>query len=276
MKIDNISPHLRLSPEGIWSSAQRDRVSYPVDGHAGCYQIEDHSFWFGHRNDCIAAMVQRNPPPPGSFLDIGGGNGFVSQRLQAEGYDVVLLEPGPTGAANARLGRGLPVVICATVGDAGFKPESFAALGMFDVIEHIEDDRAFLAEASRLIPSGGMLYLTVPCHGWLWSRADVIAGHYRRHTYATLRTLLAPDFDIDYMSYFFQPLILPLLALRALPYRLGFQRRRGVLATETEHGAGDGILARMLGRMLRGEVAKVSTGKAMSFGASCLVAARKH
>jgi len=251
-------------------------VSYPADGHAGCFQVEDGSFWFRHRNDCIAAMVKRNPPPPGAFLDIGGGNGYVAQRLQAEGLNVVLIEPGPTGAANAKRGRGLANVVCATIEDAQFEPASFAAIGMFDVIEHIEDDHAFLDSAVRLLPAGGMAYLTVPCHPWLWSRADIISGHFRRHTRASLRTLLSAHFDIAYLSYFFRPLPLPQLLLRSLPYRLGHQRGKGILPTETEHGTGHGLAANALSRMLRGEVANIAAGRVMHVGASALVAARKR
>lgn len=276
MDISLISNGLHQSPEGIWSASRQETVSYPADGHAGCFQVEDDSFWFRHRNDCIAAMVKLNPPPPGAFLDIGGGNGYVAQRLQADGHDVVLIEPGATGAANAKHWRGLANVVCATIEDAQFEPEAFSAIGVFDVIEHIENDRAFLQAATRLIPRGGMAYFTVPCHSWLWSRSDVISGHFRRHTFATLRSLLEPDYDIVYMSHYFRPLPLPQFLLRALPYRLGFRRRKGVLAVETEHGTGKGAMSRILSRLLQGEVANVLAGKTMRVGASALVAARRR
>ncbi len=276
MDIAAISDGLRPSPEGIWTTTRQETVSYPQDGHAGCYQVEDGSFWFRHRNACISAMVKRNPPPAGPFLDIGGGNGYVAQRLQSDGFDVVLIEPGPTGAANAKQGRGLASVVCATIEDARFKPGSFAAIGMFDVIEHIENDHGFLHSATQLIPRGGMAYFTVPCHPWLWSRADVISGHYRRYTFATLRTLLATEYDIAYMSYYFRPLPMPQLLLRALPYKLGFRKRKGVLAVETEHGTGNGAGVHAIERMIAGEVANIAAGRTMHVGASALVAARRR
>ena len=276
MDLAEIATGLRQTPEGIWTATERVRVSYPEGQHADCFQLEERSFWFRHRNECISAMVRRNPPPEGPMLDLGGGNGFVSQRLHDDGWPVVLVEPGETGAANARR-RGLPEVVCATLEQAGFRDGSVAAVGMFDVVEHVADDRALMAEVARVLRPGGTVYFTVPCHRWLWSNADPIAGHHRRHTLASMRALLEPDFEVTYASYFFRALVAPQLLLRAVPYRLGFRGRRGALPTGTEHGGGGaGPLARGISRLLEPEVARVAAGETIRFGASALVAARRR
>lgn len=274
MAIDDLSSRLVRDADGIHVADGNRTVSYSADGHDACFGVEDRSFWFRHRNDCIAAMVA-NHPYRGQLLDIGGGNGFVARRLADEGRDVVLLEPGAVGARNARLARGLEHVVCATLEDAQFRRGSFGAVGMFDVIEHIEDDRGFLRQVNGLLADGGRLYLTVPCHGWLWSKADVDAGHFRRHTQATLEALLGGLFTIDYLSYFFRPLILPQYLLRALPYRLGYGRRQ-VMSTAAEHGAGDGLATRMLARLLRQEAVRIRADARIGAGASCLVAATRR
>ena len=271
-------PSARPKPApGFAQAGERDpSISYPEEGHDTCYGVEDASFWFRHRNDCIAALVRRYPPPAGTaLLDIGGGNGFVSQRLLQEGHDVALLEPGSAGARNAQLRRGLPNVLCATLEDAGFAAGSFGAAGLFDVIEHVENDRAFLLDVRELLSPGGRLYLSVPCHSWLWSGADAQAGHYRRHTLGTLADLLGKGFRIEYATYFFAPLVLPQFLLRALPYRLGRGRRNAVLSPETEHGTGDGPLVRAMERLLRPEVRRIANGRQIRFGASALLAATK-
>lgn len=272
MDIRAASSSLLAGDDGIFRSGRQASVSYAEDGHDLCFGVEDSSFWFRHRNACIAALV-RNHPPAGPLLDLGGGNGFVSQRLLAEGHDVVLLEPGNAGASNARLRRGLPQVVCATLEDAGFRERSFGAIGMFDVIEHIKEDRAFLDTVQSLLAPGGRLYLTVPCHQWLWSRADVDAGHFRRHTLGSLSTLLAGSFRIDFASYFFAPLVVPQLLLRALPHRLGLDRHHAVLSTQAEHGEGEGIGVRVLEGMLSREARRIEQGRRIAFGASALLAA---
>ena len=273
MHIEELSQALVRDPDGIYRAGPAQRVSYAEDGHQSCFQVEDSSFWFRHRNDCIASMIA-NHPFRGAMLDIGGGNGFVARRLSDEGWDVVLLEPGEVGAGNARRGRRLEQVVCATVETAAFRRGCFGAIGMFDVIEHIERDRDFLERAIELLEEGDRLYLTVPCHQWLWSQSDVRSGHYRRYTEKSLRNLLEGLFRIDYLSYYFQPLVVPQFAFRALPERLGIRRRR-LLSADVEHGSNNGLAARMIASLLRTEHRRVARNERLGFGASCLVAASR-
>ncbi|TPG11204.1 class I SAM-dependent methyltransferase [Rhodanobacter glycinis] len=273
MRIDDFSSTLIRNADGIYVASESRNVSYPTEGHTECFQVEDHSFWFRHRNECIGAMISRHSFD-GTLLDIGGGNGYVSQMLAERGLDVALIEPGYAGALNARKRRGLSQVISSTVEDAGFPQQSIDAMGMFDVIEHIDGDRAFLAKMASLLKPGGRLYLTVPCHKWLWSQADVDACHFRRHTKQSLQVLLDGLFEIDYQSYFFGPLVLPQFLLRAVPFRLGLGRKP-VLSTEAEHGAKSGPLVGLLNKLLAREARKIRMGKRLRFGASCLLAARR-
>lgn len=275
MRIEELSNTLVQGPEGIYVASGGHQVSYAEDGHDTCFQVEDHSFWFRHRNNCIAGMVA-NHPYRGALLDIGGGNGYVARRLVDDGGEVVLLEPGRVGALNAHRARGLEHVVCATLEEAHFRPETFGAMGMFDVIEHIEDDRGFLENVQGLLVQGGRLYLSVPCYQWLWSKADVDAGHFRRHTRTSLEALLGGLFRIDYLTYFFRPLVVPQYLMRALPYKLGLFQGQGVLSTEAEHGAGNGLATRAISRLLAGEARRIARNERIGLGASCLVAATRR
>jgi hypothetical protein len=68
-----------LTPDGcgLWVAKDRTEVSYPDEGNDACFEVEDSSFWFQHRNSVIKRMI-RTYAPDESFFDIGGGNGFVS------------------------------------------------------------------------------------------------------------------------------------------------------------------------------------------------------
>lgn len=233
---------LTADDQGIWRASPCDALAYPDDGNAGCFAVEDGSFWFRHRNDCIAAAVKRYAPD-GPVLDVGGGNGVVSKRLIDEGFDTILLEPGPVGALNAKTQRGLPHVICATFEAVGLPEASLSAIGLFDVLEHIEDDVAFLRRLHQALRPGGLLYLTVPALQALWSAADVHARHYRRYSRGTLEARLGQvGFSVVYSTYFFQSLLPPLFLLRSIPFRLGVSQKNNVLRSETEHGTSGGLL----------------------------------
>jgi len=249
-------------------------VSYPTDGNALCFQVEDNSFWFRHRNRCITAVVGQFPPG-GAILDIGGGNGFVARALIDAGYDTTLLEPGAEGAANARTHRKIPNVIHSTLEDAGLAPGSVAAAGAFDVVEHIEDDGAFTARLYSLLQPGGLVYVTVPAHQWLWSAADDEAGHFRRYSTARLRACFeAEGFEVLYTTYFFEALLPPLLLMRTLPYALGFRKRR-VASDQTEHMTGGGFLSALLQKLLAREVDAIAHRRTLPTGTSCLLVARR-
>ncbi|MBZ5581604.1 MAG: class I SAM-dependent methyltransferase [Acidobacteriia bacterium] len=159
----------------------------------------------------------RRFPPSGAVFDIGGGNGYVALAIQESGFDVVVVEPGPDGARNARR-RGIRSVICATVENAGFLDRSMAAAGLFDVLEHIEDDLGFLKSLARRLLAGGRLYLTVPAFSALWSQEDNDAGHYRRYTLRQLRNVLErAGLEAEYLTYFFACLPAPILLSRGAP-----------------------------------------------------------
>ena len=190
------------------------------EGNALCFQLEDSSFWFRHRNDCILAAAERfSPLEP--FFDIGGGNGFVSAALQHAGREVVLIEPGQEGCFNARK-RGIRHIICGLLEDIPMDESSIGACGFFDVIEHIEDDLAMLKTTYQLMKPGGKIYITVPAYSFLWSQEDIDAGHYRRYSIPSARRLLQQvGFDVVYSSYLFSFLPLPIFLLRTVPHLSG-------------------------------------------------------
>ncbi len=274
MEVAKLASRLRIDNQGIWTSSEVATLSYPKDGNEACFQVEDGSFWFRHRNNCIIASLKRFPPG-GAILDVGGGNGFVTRRILDEGFEAVLLEPGRPGAMHAKTRRGVPEVICSTVEDAGFPPESLSAIGCFDVIEHIADDRDFVKHAYSLTKTGGLLYATLPAHEWLWSLSDVTAQHHRRYDYETVLKLLGEEYRVLFFSYVFEALTLPVLLLRALPYRLGLSRKNNLLSNEVEHGTGGGMMVGVFETLLAKEAHRIARGLTMHTGTSCLFVAEK-
>jgi hypothetical protein len=79
-----IAPGLELSAEGWWSSRKVSGVSYPDDGNSLCFLVEDSSFWFEHRNQCILQAI-RQFPPPGPVFDVGAET--AAWRLRCRGWD---------------------------------------------------------------------------------------------------------------------------------------------------------------------------------------------
>ncbi len=266
------SSNLILQSDGLWVSKDQSSISYPEEGNEGCYQIEENSFWFQHRNKAIVSLIE-SFPPLGAIYDIGGGNGFVSLGMKEAGFDVVLVEPGVSGALNAKK-RGLDTVVCSTLQDAQFEPHSLPAVGLFDVLEHIEDDVAFLKMIRSALSSDGRLYLTVPAYQWLWSQEDVYAQHYRRYTLSSLsRVFEKAGMKIDFGTYIFSFLPPAIFFLRVLPGLIGL-RKTGELDTyQRDHAPGGGVAQNILSRVLSVELSRLKKGGKIPFGGSCLVTA---
>jgi SAM-dependent methyltransferase len=270
-------PSLQLGDDGIFYAAASEAISYPDEGNQAYFKVEDQSFWFRHRNDCIRELVRKFPPNgKGPIFDVGGGNGFVARGLMDAGCDVVLVEPGPSGARNAKK-RGLENVICGTTHSAGFKNGSLPAIGVFDVVEHIEDDLSFLRHLWDLLEPAGMLYLTVPSYNFLWSHEDVDAGHFRRYTLASMeKKLREAGLEPVFGTCIFAFLPLPVLCFRTLPYRLGFAKRiKNEKISPKDHVISEGLFSLFLTKLFGFELNFIKRGKSLACGGSCLMAAQK-
>ena len=248
-------------------------INYPDAANEFCFGIEERSFWFNYRNQFIVHTV-RQFPPRGVVADIGAGNGYVSLALQRAGFRTIAIEPGAAGARNAR-SRGLEV-ICATLETSGLAPGSLDAAGLFDVLEHIEDDAGFLRTVGSFLRPGARLYLTVPAWDALWSSEDELVGHHHRYRLGTLRQRLqSSGFAVDYSTYLFSPLLLPLLLFRTLPSRLGRRHTLDATQTAAELQPKPGLLVKSVTKVLDAELALVKRRRRIPIGTSCLVSAHK-
>ncbi len=95
-----------------------------------------------------------------------------------------------------------------------FDDGSFDLLLATDVIEHLDDDVAALAELRRVAAPGARLLVTVPAYRWLWGPHDEAHHHKRRYTLTRLRSSLAAGGWRPLTATYFITLLLP----RSPPY----------------------------------------------------------
>ena len=247
-------------------------VDYPEQGHEWCLAVEDDSWWFQHRNRVLVDLMRRYVPKQ-PLYDVGGGNGVVAAALREAGIRAIVVEPGAVGAANAKR-RGLES-IQATLAESGAKPGTVPSIGVFDVVEHIEDDSAFLAHLHEMLAPGGRVYVTVPAYQSLWSDEDVYAKHYRRYTASGLRAALRrAGFIVEHASYLFGFLPAPVFLFRRLPHVLGRGRPPSQAGVKDDHG-GSPLTRRVLDGWLSLERFAARAFGGLPFGGSVVAVARK-
>ena len=247
---------------------------FPEGGHQAYEEVEARSFWFRHRSAALLATFL-GFPPPGRLLDVGGGTGFVARCLEDAGFDATVIEPDPAGAEIARK-KGVEVVN-STFGDAAISDGSVAAIGAFDVVEHLADDTEIFQTFARALQPGGRLYLTVPAYSWLWSPIDDYTGHHRRYSARSLKEKVeAAGFAPLYDTYLFMWMVAPLLLLRSLPSRLGVRTYNTPDDLADDHVELRGPIGRIINYALSAELWWLKRGRRLPTGTSLLVVAEKR
>ncbi|MBI4342988.1 MAG: class I SAM-dependent methyltransferase [Candidatus Omnitrophica bacterium] len=166
-----------------------------------------HHWWSRGQEALLRQVLSRWLSPGSLILDAGCGSGRMLPMLEAFGRPVGLDE----SLDGLRLG-GYPRLARASLTALPFSAAAFDAVICLDAIEHVERDEAALAELVRVLRPGGLLALTVPAYGWLFSRHDVALGHYRRYSGRELRRkLLAAGVTVRYLSPF-NTLLFPIAA----------------------------------------------------------------
>lgn len=98
-----------------------------------------------------------------------------------------------------------------------FPTRSFNLVTLFDVLEHIQDEKGALEETFRVLKPQGLVLLTVPAYQFLWSEHDVSLGHYRRYTKERLRQILrGAGFSTIKISYVISTLFPAIFLFRML------------------------------------------------------------
>jgi SAM-dependent methyltransferase len=148
--------------------------------------------WERARARFFCRVVSEHAPRTGALrvLDIGAGDGFVGAALVRElpaGSRVTCYDPNYTSDHLLRF-----AAACGTVSFTATRPrERFDVIVLLDVIEHVQDDVGLLREvASELLVPDGVVIVSVPAHMALYSRHDVVLGHFRRYDARGLRATL--------------------------------------------------------------------------------------
>jgi 2-polyprenyl-3-methyl-5-hydroxy-6-metoxy-1,4-benzoquinol methylase len=115
-----------------------------------------------------------------SVCDLGCGNGHISGRLAALGYDVTGVDASVSGIQIAR--RAYPgVEFVQSLIDRDLSLEKFDLVISSDVIEHLYRPSDLLEAAVSLLRPGGQILLGTPYHGYLKNLVLAATGKLDAH-----------------------------------------------------------------------------------------------
>ena len=181
------------------------------------YRLESFYWWFVARRKLLKWVVERvtSQSGPGRILDVGCGTG-INSTLLAEYGETVSCDVSPEAMEYCKE-RGVRNLALSRVETLSFVSASFDLVVALDVLEHIEDDLAGMGELRRVMRQGGLLIITVPAYGFLWSEHDEALQHKRRYAAYELRNKLTrAGFEVERITFYITLLFFPILIVRVL------------------------------------------------------------
>lgn len=190
--------------------------------------VEDRHFWFVARRQIVSDALRRAVPDLDErrLFDIGCGSGGLIQFLAREGVDLAgACDAYPQSLALVRERVPAPLVLV----DEGRLPPlgpGHSLLSLFDVLEHLDDDREMLRFLHSVLAPGGVLLVTVPAHPFLFNERDELAHHRRRYRRGELKEKLEETgFRVRLLTHFGATLVPPLFVLQGLTGLVSERRR---------------------------------------------------
>lgn len=231
--------------------------------------VED-EMWFYHalHQRIWRRLTDHLPGGPARILDAGCGTGGLMRRLQPlhpawqwTGVDIA------REACELARQRTTAEVIEGALESLPFAAGHFDAVVSADVLYHIGDDQAALAELARVLRPGGWLIVNVPAYPWLWSYHDEAVAGKRRYGARELREKLRQAGLAEINLTHWNLMMLPLIVARR---KLGPRPAGG-----SDVQAYPGWLNTMLNSLLAFELALAEAFGRLPAGSSILAVARK-
>ncbi len=136
------------------------------------------------------ALSRKLPTDLGDVLEVGCGRGAFTGRLVRRAKSVVAIEPDHQSFVIAQQQLGSSVQLRNIECSELLSSECFDTVCAFEVLEHIEHDRAALEDWIEHLRPGGHLVLSVPADSKRLGDWDEMVGHYRRYDRKEMKNLL--------------------------------------------------------------------------------------
>lgn len=171
-------------------------VAMPASHVNSLAAIEDGYWWYAGRCAWAVALVRRAlkempPKEPLRYADLGCGTGGFASHMKAalRPRECLVADGDPAVLVHAKE-RGFEKAIQIDFRLAFQLPWRPNLVSLMDVLEHVENDHAFLEHVTKTLLPNGLVVISVPAHPMLFSEWDRQLGHHRRYTASTLNNLV--------------------------------------------------------------------------------------
>jgi SAM-dependent methyltransferase len=179
--------------------------------------VDDSHPWWRARLNFIGGVLYSLDASKTRILDFGCGSGGALSHCQKLGFaHLTGMEVSEICISVAR-SRGLHVKKITQ--EIPLIPSgSFEVILLLDVLEHLEDDLAYLKVFENALTPGGLILISVPANRFLWSFHDVANSHFRRYSKKLFKkTLASTDLTIVSIRWWNSLLFMYVFMSRKIP-----------------------------------------------------------
>ena len=195
----------RLSPQALARLKTKEYQKKTKKWHQAYLQEKDSLL---ARFDKRLQEIEKRKKP-GKILDIGCAAGFFLESAQKHGWQVYGIDTNKEAINHCQKLVESSRLFQGTLEKANFKPNFFDVITLFEVLEHMPDLQAFLAETKRILKPQGLLALNVP------NRAGVVSRLLGQHWF---------DYKRLQHLYFFSPQTLKMV-LKKNDFKIIFEKQ---------------------------------------------------
>jgi SAM-dependent methyltransferase len=235
-----------------------------IEEYEKMFKLEEKYWWFVGKWRLMSFLLESsNLTEDARILDVGCGCGLGLSRLSRYGT-VVGVDKQPEALRYCRSRLSSASLVRASAELLPFKRETFDLIVALDLLEHLDDDGAFLRELLYLCKPKAKVMISVPCYQILFSEHDKALHHKRRYSRSGISNkALDAGFTVIRATFFNMVLFLPIAVVRVLKKPLS---NRGQPKSDSYFGVGTAS-NRLLAAILRFE-ARLCRGLNLPFGLS--------
>jgi SAM-dependent methyltransferase len=150
---------------------------------------EAHPIDVASRKDALRQLRTSLSMKAPCILEIGCSSGFMLKKMKLALPDATIVGADVVREPLYRLAKELPSVPLFRFDllQCPLPADSFDAIVMLNVLEHIEDDISALAQVHRILKPGGIAVIEVPAGPHLYDAYDKALNHFRRYSISELK-----------------------------------------------------------------------------------------
>jgi ubiquinone/menaquinone biosynthesis C-methylase UbiE len=193
------------------------------------YELEQYYWWYVGVRAMVKELLTLSVRGKNfeKVLDIGCGTGALLDQLQTCSEELLGVDISQEALSYCSL-RGHKNLLLSDASHTALPSAYFDVITAVGIIEHLEDDHAFLVEMKRLLKPGGVMILLTSSFPYLWSMHDTANEHKRRYYLRPfnrkINVIGLETIRFSHLNFFLFPLIAPMLILH-----------RWIYGVESEH-----------------------------------------